>query len=116
MEMTLQLVIDCNGPRLLVPFWAEALGYVPEAPPGGHETWRDYWVDMGVPEDELPPGAGELSESIVDPAGRGPRIWFQQVPEEKRDEPRTGIRFPVGGCAAGRRSRPRGGPLDVSRR
>ena len=55
MEMTLQLVVDCSDPRRLVPFWAEALGYVPEAPSGGHTTWRDYWFDMGVPKDELPP-------------------------------------------------------------
>ncbi|PWU48833.1 glyoxalase [Micromonospora globispora] len=97
MEMTLQLVIDCSDPRRLVPFWAEALGYVPEAPPRGHATWRDYWFDMGVPEDELPPGAGEFSESIVDPTGRGPRVWFQRVPEPKVAKNRVHLDLKVGG-------------------
>ncbi len=97
MELTMQLVVDCEDPSRLVPFWAEALGYVPEAPPGGHETWRAYWSDMGVPEEELPPGAGDLPESIVDPAGRGPRIWFQQVPEPKVGKNRVHLDLKVGG-------------------
>ncbi|MFB9925748.1 VOC family protein [Amycolatopsis halotolerans] len=32
---------------------------------------------------ESPPGAGDIPESIVDPAERGPRVWFQPVPEAK---------------------------------
>jgi hypothetical protein len=97
MEMTLQLTVDCADPRRLVMFWAEALGYVPEAPPGGHATWRDYWVDMGVPDEELPPGAGETPESIVDPNGQGPRVWFQQVPEPKVVKNRVHLDLKVGG-------------------
>jgi hypothetical protein len=97
MEMTLQLVIDCADPRRLVGFWAEALGYVPEPPPGGHPTWRTYWRGMGVPEEELPPGAGELPESVVDPDGRGPRVWFQQVPEPKAGKNRLHLDLKVGG-------------------
>lgn len=53
MEMTVQLTIDCSDPQAMVAFWAEALGYVPEPPPGGHATWRAYWAAMGVPEAEL---------------------------------------------------------------
>jgi hypothetical protein len=34
-----------------------------------------------VPEEELAGVDGP--ESIIDPEGRGPRIWFQQVPEGK---------------------------------
>ncbi|MEU6530100.1 VOC family protein [Streptomyces sp. NPDC046928] len=83
MEMTVQLTIDCSDPQRMVAFWSEALGYVPEPPPDGHATWRAYWAAMGVPEEELPDGAGDVPESIVDPAGRGPRVWFQQVPEAK---------------------------------
>ena len=33
-----------------------------------------------MPEDEL---GGSGCDSIVDPAGAGPRIWFQTVPEGK---------------------------------
>lgn len=97
MEMTLQLTIDCADPRRLVAFWCEALGYVPEPPPGGHATWRDYWADMGVPEEELPAGAGDSPESIVDPAGQGPRVWFQQVPEPKVAKNRVHLDLKVGG-------------------
>ncbi|MFC5908040.1 VOC family protein [Streptacidiphilus monticola] len=97
MEMELQLVIDCADPQGLAAFWAEALGYVPEPPPGGHATWREYWAAMGVPEEELPPGAGERPESVVDPAGQGPRIWFQQVPEPKAAKNRLHLDLKVGG-------------------
>ncbi|MEV8452806.1 VOC family protein [Streptomyces sp. NPDC052095] len=83
MEMTVQMTIDCSDPQRMVAFWTEALGYVPEPPPGGHATWRAYWSAIGVPEEELPPGAGDVPESIIDPAGRGPRVWFQKVPEPK---------------------------------
>ncbi|AUA10341.1 VOC family protein [Streptomyces sp. SID8382] len=94
---TLQLTIDCAEPRRMVAFWSEALGYVPEPPPGGHATWREYWADMGVPAAELPPGAGETPESIVDPEGQGPRVWFQQVPESKVTKNRLHLDLKVGG-------------------
>ena len=97
MEMTLQLTIDCADPPRLVAFWSEALGYVSEPPPGGHATWREYWAATGVPEEELPAGAGETPESIVDPAGRGPRVWFQQVPEPKTTKNRIHFDLKVGG-------------------
>ncbi|MFJ3865244.1 VOC family protein [Streptomyces nigra] len=97
MEMTVQLTIDCSDPQRMVAFWAEALGYVPEPPPEGHATWRAYWAAMGVPEEELPPGAGDVPESIVDPAGHGPRVWFQQVPEPKTVENRCHFDLKVGG-------------------
>ncbi|MET7765418.1 VOC family protein [Streptomyces sp. NPDC005336] len=97
MTMTLQLTIDCADPRRMVTFWTDALGYVPEPPPGGHATWRDYWADMGVPEEELTVGVGETSESIVDPAGQGPRVWFQRVPEAKLVKNRLHLDLKVGG-------------------
>ncbi|MBC6451396.1 VOC family protein [Actinokineospora xionganensis] len=97
MELTLQVTIDCADPARQVAFWAEALGYIPEPPPGGHATWRDYWAEMGVPEDELPEGVGEESESIVDPSGKGPRFWFQRVPEPKVAKNRVHLDLKVGG-------------------
>ncbi|WP_042396945.1 VOC family protein [Streptacidiphilus carbonis] len=97
MEMTLQLTIDCAEPQRLVAFWSKALGYVPEPPPDGHGTWREYWAASGVPEEELPDGAGDTPESIVDPAGRGPRVWFQQVPEPKAAKNRIHLDLKVGG-------------------
>ncbi|MFI8965851.1 VOC family protein [Streptomyces sp. NPDC053493] len=96
-ELTLQLTIDCADARRLVVFWAEALRYVPEPPPEGHPSWNAYWRAIGVPEDELADGAGELPESIVDPKGVGPRVWFQQVPEPKTVKNRLHLDLKVGG-------------------
>lgn len=95
--MTVQLTIDCSDPQRMVAFWAEALGYVPEPPPDGHTSWRAYWAATGVPEEELPDSAGDLPESIVDPEGRGPRMWFQQVPEPKTTKNRWHLDLKVGG-------------------
>ncbi|MEU8759305.1 VOC family protein [Streptomyces sp. NPDC048659] len=99
-EMTLQLTIDCADPGRLVVFWAEALRYAPEPPPEGHGSWQEYWRAMGVPEEELADGAGELPESIVDPKGVGPRIWFQAVPEPKTGKNRLHLDLKVGGGRA----------------
>ncbi|SDK53935.1 hypothetical protein SAMN05216298_0463 [Glycomyces sambucus] len=97
MELTVQLVIDCADPQRMVAFWAPALNYVPEPPPAGHATWRAYWTAIGVPAEELPPGSGDLPESIVDPTERGPRVWFQQVPEPKTGKNRWHFDLKVGG-------------------
>ncbi|GAA3050808.1 VOC family protein [Streptomyces roseofulvus] len=105
--LTLQLTIDCADPGRLVPFWAEALRYVPEPPPQGYASWRAYWAASGVPEEELGDGAGDLPESLVDPAGAGPRVWFQQVPEPKTVKNRVHLDLKVGGG--------RGVPLAVRR-
>src|SRR5215469_16553805 len=74
-----QLVIDCRDPELLARFWAAALGYVLEPPPAGFATWDDWRRDIGLPDDEL--GVG--TDSIIDPLGDGPRIWFHAVPEAR---------------------------------
>ncbi len=76
---TFQIVVDCAEPDPLARFWAVALGYVLEPAPEGYDDWDAYWREVGVPEDEL----GQGADSIVDPTGAGPRIWFQQVPEPK---------------------------------
>ncbi|MDL5201432.1 VOC family protein [Streptomyces sp. ALI-76-A] len=96
MDTTWQLTIDCTNPERLVPFWAGALGYIPEPPPGGRSTWREYWADMGVPEEELE-DMGDTPESIVDPKGKGPRMWFQHVPEPKTTKNRLHFDLKVGG-------------------
>jgi catechol 2,3-dioxygenase-like lactoylglutathione lyase family enzyme len=88
-----QVAIDCADPDRMARFWAEALGYVLEPPPDGHESWSDYWRKAGVSEDEL----GEGHDSIVDPEGNGPRVWFQQVPEGKSVKNRMHFDVKVGG-------------------
>ncbi|GGV00941.1 glyoxalase [Streptomyces litmocidini] len=96
-ELTLQPAIDCADPGRLVPFRLDALRYVPDPPPAGHATWRAYREAIGVPEDELGEDAGELPESIVDPKGAGPRLWFRRVPEPKAVKNRVHLGLEVGG-------------------
>jgi hypothetical protein len=96
MAAAFQLVIDCAHPEPLARFWAAALGYQLEPPPAGFATWDDYWRDVGVPEEEL--GVGE--DRIFDPDGRGPRIWFQVVPEPKTIKNRLHLDVSVSGGRA----------------
>jgi hypothetical protein len=79
MPARFQLVIDCKDPELLARFWAAALGYVLEPPPEGFATWDDWRRDIGLPDSEL--GIG--TDSIIDPRGEGPRIWFRVEPTAK---------------------------------
>ena len=87
----ISLTIDCADPARLVPFWCEVLGYVPEPPPGGHGSWLAYWRSLGFPEAELAGVDDSTSDSIVDPSGARPRIWFQAVPEPKSAKNRLHI-------------------------
>ncbi|MCU7729532.1 VOC family protein [Actinoplanes sp. KI2] len=73
------IVVDCRNPEPLARFWAAALDYVLEPPPEGFETWDDWRRDIGLPESYL--GVG--FDSIVDPRGEGPRVWFNVVTEAK---------------------------------
>lgn len=79
MAVRYQLVINCADPELLTRFWAAALGYVLEPPPEEFATWDDWRHHVGLPEEFM----GRGVDSIVDPDGVGPRIWFQVVPDRK---------------------------------
>jgi hypothetical protein len=93
-----QLTIDCADPSRQVAFWAEALGYVPKPPPEPFATWREFYLSINVPEDEL--GEGDCADRLVDPSGRGPGIWFQPVPEGKVVKNRLHLDLFVGGGRA----------------
>jgi hypothetical protein len=80
--VTWQLTIDCADPTRLAHFWAAALGYEIQPPPDGFATMNDYYRSLGVPEHELDQ-VGDGTDRIRDPAGAGPKIWFQAVPDEK---------------------------------
>ena len=79
MPVRFQIVIDCNDPEPLARFWAAALGYVLEPPPEGFVTWDDWRRDIGLPDSYLGVGV----DSIIDPRGEGPRIWFNVTTETK---------------------------------
>ena len=101
MATEFQVSIDCADPSRLVRFWCEALGYVPEPPPAGFASWYDYLLSIGVPADELQAelaaNDGDLCDSVIDPDGRGPRIWFQKVPEAKQLKNRVHLDLEIGG-------------------
>ena len=81
-----QVTFDCHDPAALSLFWRDALGYVHPAPPGvelgeGDDplvAWDQFLDRMDVPVEQR-----NRSSALQDPAGRGPRIFFQQVPEGK---------------------------------
>ena len=74
----MQVAIDCADPAALSRFWGEALGYVLNPPPEGFSSWEEALAAWGVPESEW-----NSASAVVDPEGRGPRIYFQRVPEAK---------------------------------
>jgi hypothetical protein len=86
MSRAVQVTLDAHDPRALSTFWAAALGYVHPAPPGttvpaGADVlaaWDEFLERVGVPPEER-----NSSSAIEDPDGAGPRVFFQQVPEDK---------------------------------
>ncbi len=86
MSREIQITVDAHDPRALSTFWREALGYVHPGPPGvvlpaGADplaAWDEFLAGLGVPEDQR-----NTRSAIEDPGGRGPRVFFQQVPEDK---------------------------------
>jgi hypothetical protein len=102
MATSVQIVIDCADPATLAGFWAEALGYQIQDPPAGYADWPAFLQSIGVPESEW-----NSASAVVDPAGAGPRIFFQQVPEPKTAKNRLHLDLNVGG--------PHGTPVEERR-
>jgi hypothetical protein len=92
---SVQVVIDCADPAGLARFWAAALGYVEQEPPAGFASWQDFLTAQGVPESEW-----NSANAVVDPDQRGPRIFFQRVPEPKAVKNRLHLDLNVGGGRA----------------
>ncbi|MEX5635216.1 VOC family protein [Parafrankia sp. FMc2] len=84
MARDMQITFDCADPAGLSAFWAEALGYRPQDPPAGFESWEQALEAMGVP-----PGSRNDASAVVDPTGSGPRLFFQRVPEPKQAKNRV---------------------------
>ena len=91
MAYGLQVTFDAADPDRLAHFWADALGYVVQPPPKGHESWPDFLASIGVPESEW-----DKASAIVDPDGKGPRVFFQRVPEGKSAKNRVHLDVSVG--------------------
>ncbi|XVV06084.1 VOC family protein [Actinosynnema sp. CA-248983] len=86
MSRQFQVTFDAHDPRALSTFWRDALGYIHPGPPGvdlpeGADplaAWDDFLAQIGIPEDQR-----NTRSAIEDPDGQGPRVFFQQVPEDK---------------------------------
>jgi Glyoxalase-like domain len=86
MSREIQVTFDAHDPRALSTFWRDVLGYVHPAPPGVDlpegadplDAWDDFLEKVGVPEDQR-----NTRSAIEDPDDDGPRVFFQQVPEDK---------------------------------
>lgn len=70
-----QVTFDCASPRAVAGFWATALGY----------------DEVPVPDED-----GDTWAACVDPAGVGPRLYFQRVPESKTTKNRLHLDVRVG--------------------
>lgn len=92
MSRGIQVTFDAHDPRALSAFWRDVLGYVHPAPPGvdlpeGADplaAWDEFLATIGVPEEER-----NARSAIEDPEGRGPRLFFQRVPEDKAGKNRV---------------------------
>ncbi|MBB5791620.1 VOC family protein [Jiangella mangrovi] len=86
MSRQIQVTFDAHDPGALSSFWRDVLGYVHPAPPGADlpdgadplAAWDEFLARIGVPEDQW-----NSRSAIEDPDGDGPRLFFQQVPEDK---------------------------------
>jgi len=92
MAVSVQITIDCADPDRLARFWAAALGYELQAPPAGYASWPEFLTAQGIPEAKW-----NSASAVVDPAGVGPRLFFQQVPEAKAVKNRVHLDVNVGG-------------------
>ena len=92
MAVSFQVTFDCADPDALSKFWAALLGYVEQPPPDGYDSWEDWLRAMGIPEDDW-----NSAGAAVDPDGKGPRLYFQRVPEAKVAKNRVHLDVNVGG-------------------
>ena len=83
MATGIQMVFDCADPDSLARFWAEAIGYKLQDPPTGYGSWEHWAREQGIPQERW------NDTSAVDPDNRGPRLYFQRVPEPKTTKNRV---------------------------
>ncbi|MEU3061699.1 VOC family protein [Streptomyces subrutilus] len=84
-----QVTFDCADPERVARFWCEVLGYVLPPPPAGFATWEEF-------RGSLPPADRGAWSACTDPAGAGPRLFFQRVPEGKAVKNRLHLDVRVG--------------------
>jgi catechol 2,3-dioxygenase-like lactoylglutathione lyase family enzyme len=104
MSRQVQITFDARDPRRLSTFWRDALGYVHPGPPGVElaqgadplAAWDEFLARIGVPEEQR-----NSRSAVEDPDGPGPRLFFQQVPEDKAGKNRVHLDVRVAPGLAG---------------
>src|SRR5437899_11565774 len=103
MATMIQVVFDCVDPDRLAKFWAAALHYELQDPPAGYGSWQEFLKASGVPEAEW-----NSASAIVDPDGKGPRLYFPQMDTPKLGTNRLHVHVnAIGGLRATREGRRR---------
>jgi hypothetical protein len=92
MAFKLQVVFDCKDPDGLAKFYANALRYKLQDPPAGYPSWEAFLRAQGIPEEEW-----NSASAIVDPEGKGPRVYFQQMDTPKLGKNRLHIDISASG-------------------
>ena len=97
MAVTVQITFDCADPHDLARFWAMVLGYQEE----DHTNFVDSLLAEGAlqPKDVLDVDGGRGFADVSacrDPAGLGPRLFFQRVEESKVVKNRVHLDLHVG--------------------
>jgi hypothetical protein len=84
MGTTIQVTFDCDDPHAMARFWAAALHYEKE----DHSAFVQGLLDAGaIRLDDTVKVEGGRQFAVVsacrDPDAKGPRLYFQKVPEGK---------------------------------
>jgi hypothetical protein len=93
--VSFQVTFDCSDPAGLAEFWAEVLHYKEQDPPEGFATWQEFLRAQSIPENEW-----NSASAIVDPEGKGSRVYFQKVSERKTVKNRVHLDINVSGGRA----------------
>ena len=93
----IQIAVDCHDPHTLNEFWAETVGYDVE----DHHDMIAQLLESGqLPETEVVTRDGRrcfrTAAACRDPDGKGPRMLFQLVPEDKQVKDRIHLDLHAG--------------------
>jgi hypothetical protein len=94
MAVEVQVTFDCAQPAKLAEFWALTLGYIVQPPPAGFASWQDWLRANSIPESDW-----DAFSAVIDPEGKGPRLFFQRVPEGKTVKNRVHLDVNIGGSS-----------------
>jgi catechol 2,3-dioxygenase-like lactoylglutathione lyase family enzyme len=96
MDHGIQVTFDASDVQSLARWWAALLGYEIE---DNHDFVTRLLSEGVIGDSDVVSVEGRLyfadAVAAKDPTGKGPRIYFQQVPEEKSAKNRVHLDIPV---------------------